>query len=143
MAGGFAASIYRCSPVEADIKDDPNHLYDPFLPSVSDRHRKPFSTGFCGRGTKPSQESRLSSVGAWYSCLLSAVFEDCHDQKEEREEAVIQPDIEKTRVYYRNLVPENICSCDYRWNYCARVKEAYPKVAFYLDALGGGHRKIL
>lgn len=45
-------------------------------------------------------------------------------------------DIEKTRAYYRNLGPENICSCDYCRNYCARVKAAYPEVALYLAALG-------
>ena len=49
---------------------------------------------------------------------------------------MMQPDIEKTRAYYRDLGPENICSCDYCRNYCARVKAAYPEVARYLDSLG-------
>lgn len=49
---------------------------------------------------------------------------------------MMQPDIEKTRAYYRNLGPENICSCAYCQNYCARVKAVYPEVALYLDSLG-------
>lgn len=48
----------------------------------------------------------------------------------------MQPDIEKTRAYYRNLAPESICGCDYCRNYRARVKAAYPQVARYLDCLG-------
>ena len=48
----------------------------------------------------------------------------------------MKPDIEKTRAYYSNLGPENICSCGYCRNYCTRVKEAYPEVARYLDSLG-------
>ena len=48
----------------------------------------------------------------------------------------MKPDIEKTRAYYRNLGPENICGCAYCQNYCARVKAAYPEVALYLDSLG-------
>ena len=46
------------------------------------------------------------------------------------------PDIEKTRAYYSNLGPENICDCAYCQNYCARVKAAYPEVARYLASLG-------
>ncbi len=49
---------------------------------------------------------------------------------------MMQPDIEKTRAYYRDLGPENICSCAYCRNYCARVKAAYPEVDRYLDSLG-------
>lgn len=49
---------------------------------------------------------------------------------------MMKPDMEKTRAYYRNLGPEDICSCDYCRNYCARVKAAYPEVARYLDSLG-------
>lgn len=49
---------------------------------------------------------------------------------------MIKPDIEKTRAYYRNLGPENICSCAYCQNYCVRVMTAYPEVARYLDSLG-------
>lgn len=49
---------------------------------------------------------------------------------------MMRPDIEKTRAYYRTLGPENICSCDYCRNYCARAKAAYPEVAFYLASLG-------
>ena len=45
-------------------------------------------------------------------------------------------DIEKTRAYYHDLGPENICSCDDCQNYCAKVKGAYPEVARYLDSLG-------
>ena len=48
----------------------------------------------------------------------------------------MKPDLEKTRAYYRNLGPENICDCAYCQNYCARVKAAYPEVARYLDSLG-------
>lgn len=48
----------------------------------------------------------------------------------------MKPDIEKTRAYYRNLGPENICDCAYCQNYCARVKAAYPEVDRYLDSLG-------
>ena len=48
----------------------------------------------------------------------------------------MKADIEKTRDYYRNLGPENICDCAYCRNYCARVKAAYPEVAWYLDSLG-------
>ena len=48
----------------------------------------------------------------------------------------MKADIEKTRDYYHNLGPENICGCDYCQNYCARVKAAYPEVARYLDSLG-------
>lgn len=48
----------------------------------------------------------------------------------------MKPEIEKTRAYYSNLGPENICSCGYCRNYCTRVKEAYPEVARYLDSLG-------
>lgn len=48
----------------------------------------------------------------------------------------MKPDIEKTRAYYSSLGPENICSCGYCRNYCARVKGAYPEVARYLDSLG-------
>ena len=42
---------------------------------------------------------------------------------------MIKPDIEKTRGYHRNLGPENVCSCDYCKDYCARVKAVYPEVA--------------
>ena len=49
---------------------------------------------------------------------------------------MMKPNIEKTRAYYRNLGPENICDCAYCQNYCARVKAAYPEVARYLDSLG-------
>lgn len=48
----------------------------------------------------------------------------------------MRPDREKTRAYYHNLGPEDICRCDYCRNYCARVKEAYPEVALYLASLG-------
>ena len=48
----------------------------------------------------------------------------------------MKPDLEKTRAYYRNLSPEDICDCAYCQNYCARVKAAYPEVARYLDSLG-------
>ena len=48
----------------------------------------------------------------------------------------MKADIEKTRVYYRDLDPESICNCNYCRNYCARVKVAYPEVALYLDSLG-------
>lgn len=47
----------------------------------------------------------------------------------------MKPNIEKTRAYYHNLGPENICDCAYCQNYCARVKTAYPEVAFYLASL--------
>ena len=47
----------------------------------------------------------------------------------------MKADIEKTRDYYRNLGPENICGCDYCQNYCACVKAAYPEVARYLHFL--------
>ena len=48
----------------------------------------------------------------------------------------MKADTEKTRAYYRNLSLESICNCDYCRNYCARVKEGYPEVAWYLDSLG-------
>lgn len=48
----------------------------------------------------------------------------------------MNPNIEKTRAYYRNLGPESICGCDYCRNYCARVKASYPEVARYLESLG-------
>lgn len=48
----------------------------------------------------------------------------------------MKPVVEKTRAYYRNLDPEDICSCDYCRNYCAKIKAAYPEVAIYLDSLG-------
>lgn len=48
----------------------------------------------------------------------------------------MKSDLEKTRAYYRNLSPENICDCAYCQNYCARDKAAYPEVARYLDSLG-------
>ena len=95
MAGGFAASNYGCSPVRADIQNNPNYLYDPCIPSVSDQHCKPFSAGFCDRGPKPSPKSRLSSIRAWYPCLLSAIFEGCHGQKNGREEALMKLDMKK------------------------------------------------
>ena len=47
---------------------------------------------------------------------------------------MIKPDIEKTKAYYRNLSPENICDCAYCQNYCARAKTAYPEVARYTHA---------
>ncbi|MEQ2457232.1 hypothetical protein [Flavonifractor hominis] len=94
MAGGFVASSYGCGPVGADIQDDSNHLHAPHIPSVSARHCKPFSAGFCDRGPKPSQKGCLSSVGAWHPCLLPAIFEECHGQKNEGKETVIRPDIE-------------------------------------------------
>ena len=95
MAGGFTASIYRCSPVRADIQDDPNHLHDPRFPSVSARHCKSFSADICNRGPEYSQKSRLFSPGTWHPCLLPAIFEDYHRQKQEREENVIRLEIEK------------------------------------------------
>lgn len=45
-------------------------------------------------GPKPSQKGCLSSVGAWHPCLLPAIFEECHGQKNEGKETVIRPDIE-------------------------------------------------
>ena len=75
----------------------------------------------------------LSGHGDNRACRLFAVFEG---HREEEEEAVMKPDLEKTRAYYRNFSSENICDCDYCQNYCARVKAAYPEVARYLDSLG-------
>lgn len=49
---------------------------------------------------------------------------------------MVKPIVEKTRAYYRNLGPEDICSCDYCRHYCARVKDADSEVAIYLDYLG-------
>ena len=72
-------------------------------------------------------------MGIIVPCRLFAVFEG---HREEEEEAVMKPDLEKTRAYYRNFSSENICDCDYCQNYCARVKAAYPEVARYLDSLG-------
>lgn len=48
----------------------------------------------------------------------------------------MKPDIVKTKAYYSNLGPENICGCAYCRNYCAKVKDAYPEVACYLASLG-------
>ncbi len=49
---------------------------------------------------------------------------------------MMNPDIAKTRAYYSALGPETICDCADCWNYCAKVKGAYPEVAQYLAALG-------
>lgn len=48
----------------------------------------------------------------------------------------MRPDIKKTRAYYHQLGPENICSCADCRNYCAVVRAAYPEVARYLASLG-------
>ena len=45
-------------------------------------------------------------------------------------------DIEKTREYYKSIKPEDLCGCAYCKNYRLQIKEAYPLVADYLDALG-------
>ena len=60
----------------------------------------------------------------------------CPNHQKGWKEAVMKPNIEKTRAYYAALAPEDICGCDYCRNYCARVREAYPEVARYLDSLG-------
>ena len=53
----------------------------------------------------------------------------------------MKPNIGKTRDYYRNLGPENLCRCVYCQNYCARVMAAYPEVALYLDSQGADIEK--
>lgn len=45
-------------------------------------------------------------------------------------------DIEKTRLYYRQIKAEDLCDCDYCKNFYLQVKEAYPLVADYLNGLG-------
>ena len=133
MGKSLAASADRCGPVGADIQDNPNCLYDPCIPSVSDRPCVSFPAGVCDRGPRPLHKGVLSGHGDNRACRLFAVFEG---HREEEEEAVMKPDLEKTRAYYHNFSSENICDCDYCQNYCARVKAAYPEVARYLDSLG-------
>ena len=44
--------------------------------------------------------------------------------------------IEQTRQYYTEIKTEDLCDCDYCKNFYLQVKEAYPLVADYLNALG-------
>lgn len=45
-------------------------------------------------------------------------------------------DIEKTRLFYEQLSPDNLCNCEYCQNYFKEVRKTYPKVAEYLDSIG-------
>ncbi len=45
-------------------------------------------------------------------------------------------DVEKTRRYYREIGPGELCDCNDCKNYYARVKAAYPAAAEYLAELG-------
>ena len=44
--------------------------------------------------------------------------------------------IEKTRLFYKQLSSSNLCNCEYCQNYFKEVRKTYPKVAEYLDSIG-------
>ena len=45
-------------------------------------------------------------------------------------------DVSRTRLFYQNEKEDDLCDCDGCKNYRARVREAYPEAAAYLDTLG-------
>lgn len=44
--------------------------------------------------------------------------------------------IKETKQYYDSLTAEDLCNCAYCRNYISEIRNAYPKVAEYLLALG-------
>lgn len=44
--------------------------------------------------------------------------------------------IKETKQYYESLIAEDLCNCAYCRNYIREIRNAYPKVAEYLLALG-------
>lgn len=44
--------------------------------------------------------------------------------------------IKETKQYYDSLTAEDLCNCAYCRNYIREIRNAYPKVAEYLLALG-------
>lgn len=44
--------------------------------------------------------------------------------------------IKETKQYYDSLAAEDLCNCAYCRNYIREIRNAYPKVAEYLLALG-------
>lgn len=44
--------------------------------------------------------------------------------------------IKETKQYYDSLTAEDLCNCAYCRNYICEIRNAYPKVAEYLLALG-------
>ena len=44
--------------------------------------------------------------------------------------------VEQTKKYYKDIKQEDLCDCNYCKNYYLQVKDAYPKVAEFLDSIG-------
>ena len=62
-----------------------------------------FPAGVCDRGPRPLHKGVLSGHGDNRACRLFAVFEG--HREEEEEEAVMKPDLEKTRDFYPIRLP--------------------------------------
>lgn len=45
-------------------------------------------------------------------------------------------DIEKTKMYYKQLSSRDLCNCEYCQNYIREIKTTYSKVSEYLFSLG-------
>lgn len=45
-------------------------------------------------------------------------------------------DIEKTKEFYKNTSPSDICPCNFCKNYVKQIKSAYPRVAALLNSIG-------
>lgn len=43
--------------------------------------------------------------------------------------------VEQTKKYYKDIKQEDLCDCNYCKNYYLQVKDAYPKVAEFLDSI--------
>ncbi len=53
-----------------------------------------------------------------------------------RRNDLLNVDLEKTKAYYNGVQPSDLCDCEGCRNYRARVRQAYPQMAQYLDSLG-------
>ena len=52
------------------------------------------------------------------------------------ENTALHVDVEKTKAYYSALREEDLCDCEGCRYYRANVRQAFPKIADYLDSLG-------
>ena len=98
MAGRFISEMHGCSSVRTDFWTHPSDLHRTHIPRIFHCHCQLVPPDVCDRRTKFSQKSGFSSVGAWYHWLLCEICEDFREGKRRREEAVMQPDMEKCQT---------------------------------------------
>ncbi len=65
-----------------------------------------------------------------------AAFQEQRLGPVEDRQPLLDVDVPRTRLFYQDEKEDDLCDCDGCKNYRARVRDAYPDAAAYLDTLG-------